>query len=189
MKGHNVRWLRTVSCSAIRLRVLVLLQVLSLLWQTLAPVWVSDWLRSSIAIFFQHVHGSRISAPPRRWDRSFPSGFGFPPRSRQGLGNGQGWAEFVFLSNANQLSPSRSAASRHRLYPLDSPFLLFDWLTYIMLICRESTNRRQQVCFWPEVSTFILTSSSKDMRGDLSTSIHELVDVRRTTSWFINVGP
>ena len=39
----------------------------------------------------------------------------------------------------------------------------------------QSTHRHQQVCFWPDVSTFILRSSSKDMRGDLRSDSYVLL--------------
>ena len=40
---------------------------------------------------------------------------------------------------------------------------------------RESTHRHQQVCFWPDVSTFIPRSSSKDMRSDLRSDSYVLL--------------
>ena len=39
---------------------------------------------------------------------------------------------------------------------------------------RESTHRHQEVCFWPDVSTFIPRSSSKDRRGDLRSDSYVL---------------
>ena len=44
----------------------------------------------------------------------------------------------------------------------------------------QSTHRHQQVCFWPDVSTFILRSSSKDMRGDLRSDSYVLL-----ASWLV----
>ena len=48
---------------------------------------------------------------------------------------------------------------------LSSHYCLY--INWVISLFWQSTHRHQQVCFWPDVSTFILRSSSKDMRGDL----------------------
>ena len=52
----------------------------------------------------------------------------------------------------------------------------------------KKTQRHQQVCFWPDVSTFIPRSSSKDLRGDLRIKVDRNVSCRPKTNLLVCVS-
>ena len=80
---------------------------------------------------------------------------------------------------------------------LSSHYCLY--INWVVSLFWQSTHRHQQVCFWPDVSTFILRSSSKDMRGDLRSNsyvllascseyVHECRNVRPNTNLLVSVS-